>query len=161
MKSHLANGQRRQQENQPVSQWSPPPRSPPFETGKTRFQFPQRHKANVGQPAGLLCWWANGFFLFGFCNCFFWRLADTLASFFLASSTGTPSFSTCCAVLVIVLVLVPIFLIFLQQEIGHRGEIWGKCNEMGPFQARFSKAMVGWLSRVCRGHLCCRFFGGG
>lgn len=92
---------------------------------------------------------------------FFWRLADTLASFFLASSTGTPSFSTCCAVLVIVLVLVPIFLIFLQQEIGHRGEIWGKCNEMGPFQARFSKAMAGWLSRVCRGHLCCRFFGGG
>lgn len=74
---------------------------------------------------------------------FFWRLADTLASF-SSLPAGTPSFSTCCAVCVGL-----VFLIFLQQD--------RKCNAF-PGEL-FQGVALPWLNRVCRGHLCCLFRG--
>jgi len=77
------------------------PARPPLETGKTRFQFPQRHgececECECGPTSQSSVLVGKRVFHSGSATVF-WRLADTLASFFLGSSAGTPNFSTCCA----------------------------------------------------------------
>jgi len=90
---------------------------------------------NVGQPASLLCWWENGFFI------------RVLQLFFGDSLTRWPPFSSVPVLALLTFplaVLVLIFLIFLQQDRKIRGKC---CNEWGwgggPFPGQIFQG--GWL----------------
>lgn len=71
VKSHLANGQRRQQENQPVSQWSPLPVHHPLKLGKLASNFHSDTRRMWANQRVFCVGGQTGFFYSGSATVFF------------------------------------------------------------------------------------------